>query len=211
MAEKILEIADLEGKDILEIGCGNGRITSLMVGKPKNPLAIDPDGESIREAQEEIAAADFRIGSGEKLEFSDRCFDLIIFTLSLHHQNSKTALAEACRMLKDEGCILVIEPVNEGEVERIFGVLRNEDHATLEAQEAIKESGLILERSEVFDAKWIFENKEDLCQSLFDYYGMPFDANIALQIREQLGAKGEGHPIVLTDTMIIQSLRKGLD
>jgi len=208
IAEKILEVADLEGKEILEIGCGNGRITSFMLGKPKKIIAVDPDRKSIEEARERLAGADFRIGSGEKLEFSEESFDLVIFTLSLHHQGGRTALAEARRVLKDEGRILVIEPVNEGELERIFGVVRNEDHATIVAQKAIKESGLMLECSEVFYAKWVFEDTEDLCRSLFEYYGMPLDAGIALKIRERVGVKGEGQPIVLIDTMIIQSLRK---
>jgi len=209
--EKILQFADLENKQVLEIGCGNGRITSLMVGKPKNLIAIEPDAESIREAREKVPGVDFRIGSGENLEFSDERFDLVIFTLSLHHQNSKAAIREASRVLKNKGIILVIEPINDGEIERIFALLRNENKETLEAQKAINESGLRLERSEVFNAKWVFENEEELTQSLFNYYDMPFDANTAIQITDLLGAKLEDHPIELLDTMVIQSFKKGFD
>ncbi len=37
--QKILHFASLENKDVLEIGCGNGRITSLLAGKPKHLIA----------------------------------------------------------------------------------------------------------------------------------------------------------------------------
>ncbi|QTA90090.1 class I SAM-dependent methyltransferase [Desulfonema magnum] len=208
IAEKILQVADLENKQVLEIGCGDGRITSLMVGKPKQLTAIEPDAEKIREARKKVSGADFRIGSGENLKFPDKCFDLVIFTLSLHHQNSKLAIREAGRVVKDSCNILIIEPVNEGEVERIFAFLRNEDQATLEVQKSISESGLNLEHSEVFHAKWIFENKQDLYQSLFEYYDMSFDADTVLQISDLMGAKLDTCPIVLQDIMIIQSLKK---
>ena len=62
----ILQFADLDNKHVLEIGCGNGRITSMIVDKPKTIIAIDPDADSIRESQETIASADFRTGTGER-------------------------------------------------------------------------------------------------------------------------------------------------
>jgi ubiquinone/menaquinone biosynthesis C-methylase UbiE len=198
----------LGGKQVLEIGCGNGRITALLVGRTKKLVAIEPDAELIREARKKIANADFRVGSGENLEFPDKCFDLVIFTLSLHHQRSHTAIKEAVRVLKDEGQILVIEPVVEGEVERLFALVHDENQAMLKAQQSIEESGLRIERSRKFSAKWVFENKEELCQSVFDYYDKPFDTPTAGRICDLLGAKSEGQPIECTDVMVIHALRK---
>ena len=208
IAEKIFQLVDLQNKQVLEVGCGNGRITSLLAGKSDNLVAIDPDTVKIKEAQNKAISADFRIGSGDNLDFPDECFDLVIFTLSLHHQNSKAALREAARVLKKGGEILVIEPINEGKVERIFALARNEEQAVLEAQQSINECGLSVEYSEIFNAKWIFDNKEDLCQSIFDHYDIPFNINIAEQIFDRLGAQVEDQPLELPDTMIIQSIKK---
>ncbi len=208
IVEKILKCADLDNKHVLEIGCGNGRITSLMVGIPEKLIAIEPDLDHIREARKRVSGVEFRIGSGENLEFSDKYFDVVIFTLSLHHQDSKAAIREASRVLKDGGKILTIEPINEGEVERIFALIRNENHETLDAQKSIKDSGLTIESSEIFTAKWMFDNREDLFRSIFEYYDVPFDTGTAIQISDLLGAKLESLPIVLLDTMIIQSLKK---
>jgi len=134
IVEKIFQFADLANKLVLEIGCGDGRITALMAGNAKKLVAVEPDAETIREARKKVSDADFLIGSGENLNFPDACFDLVIFTLSLHHQNSTRAIGEAIRVLKDEGTILVIEPINDGEIERLFALFRNENQATLEAQ-----------------------------------------------------------------------------
>lgn len=206
--EKIIQYSDIENKEILEIGCGDGRITTLLSGKPKMLVAIDPDEKKIKEAKTNIKGVDFQIGSGEKTLFSNNSFDLVIFTLSLHHQNSQIAIKEACRVLKDNGKILVIEPVVEGELEQLFALLYNENKEKIKAQNAIGASGLFLEDSETFEAKWVFENEKDLIRSTFEYYEMPLDSKIASQMSSHLGEKIKDHPIVLLDLMTIQSLKK---
>lgn len=206
--EKIIQYSDIENKEIMEIGCGDGRITTLLSGKPKMLVAIDPDEKKIKEAKTNIKGVDFQIGSGEKTLFSNNSFDLVIFTLSLHHQNSQIAIKEACRVLKDNGKILVIEPVVEGELEQLFALLYNENKEKIKAQNSIRTSGLFLENSETFEAKWVFENEKDLIKSTFEYYKMPFDSKIASQMSSHLGEKIKDHPIVLLDLMIIQSLKK---
>lgn len=206
--EKIVEYADINNQEILEVGCGDGRITSLMAGKPKTLVAIDPDEEKIKEAQSNIRDVDFQIGSGEQTSFQTGRFDVVIFTLSLHHQNSRKAIGDANRVLKDDGKILVIEPVIEGEIERLFALLYDENENKIEAQHAINTSGLCLERSERFEVEWIFEDKDDLIASPFEYYDMPFDSKIASEMLCLFGGKIKANPIILTDLMIIQSLRK---
>ncbi len=209
--KKIQQFAELDNNHILEIGCGDGRITSMIVGKANTIIAIDPDAASIREAQETITGADFRTGSGECLEFSNNCFDLVIFSLSLHHQDSPTALREAIRVLKDKGQILVLEPVNDGEIEQVCNLFRDESQELFESRNAIEESDLRIEYSEMFITEWVFENRDELYESLFEYYDMPYDSNIASQVAEFLGPKLNSNPLVLQDRIIILSLRNGSD
>ncbi len=207
IADKIFQFADLNNKHVLEVGCGDGRITSLLVGKPKVLIAIDPYVMNIRKAQQQVSGVHFRIGSGENLDFSNDIFDFVIFTLSLHHQDSDVALHEAQRVLKSGGTILIIEPVIDGEVEQVFAVVHNENQEKLVAQQSIQKSGLIIERSEIFYAKWFFDNKEDLCHSIFDYYDKPFNSETAEKIYGLIGPKSENQPIELLDIMVIQSLK----
>jgi SAM-dependent methyltransferase len=206
--ENIVKYAELENKKVLEIGCGTGRISALLSQRTHFLVAIDPDENAIRKAKTNTSGVDFCVGSGEKLNFADRFFDVVIFTLSLHHQNSRKALLEAARVVKTAGNILVIEPVVDGEVERVFAFLHNENEDKRLAQKAIMDSGLSIVASEVFTAKWMFANEDDLFRSMFEYYEMPFDSDIALNISTCLGEKIKMNPIVLDDTMIIQSLKK---
>lgn len=208
VANKILQFTSLCNKKVLEIGCGNGRITSFLVNKPKKLIAIEPDLEKIREAKARISGAEFQVASGENLPFSKASFDLVIFTLSLHHQNSKAAFAEAIRVLAGEGEILIVEPTIEGEVQRAFSLVQSENQELIDAQRSIKNSGLDINDSEIFNATWSFDNREDLCQSIFDFYNLPFDNRIAAKIIDLIGAKAEDEPIELFDELVVQFIKK---
>jgi len=78
----------------------------------------------------------------------------------------------------------------------------------INAQRAIKNSGLKIYDSEVFNATWVFNNKDDLCQSIFNFYRVPFDKRIAVKIIRLIGAKAENDPIELLDELAIQVLKK---
>lgn len=206
ISEKIFEYAELKNKRTLEIGCGTGRITSRLSSQSELLIAIDPDEKAITKAVTEFPEIDFRIGTGESLNFQDNSFDIVIFTLSLHHQNSQKALSEAIRVLRDNGKILIIEPVADGEIERIFSFLLNEDEEKTSAQNSILYSGLNVLKSEIFFADWVFDNEADLLKSVFEHYNMPFNRNIAKRISDFLGTKLTSSPIICEDKMIIQSL-----
>ena len=45
-----------------------------------------------------------------------------------------------------------------------------------------QKSGLTIAASETFIAKWIFDNEDDLFQTVVEYYDMTFDSDIALEI-----------------------------
>ena len=47
---KIEEFVDLSGREMLEIGCGDGRLSSLLADKVKRLTAIDPEQDKINQA-----------------------------------------------------------------------------------------------------------------------------------------------------------------
>jgi SAM-dependent methyltransferase len=207
ICDKILEYADLNNLKTLEIGCGTGRISSILSTKTNLLFAIDPDEHAIKKARANVSGVDFRTGSGEALDFPTAFFDIVIFTLSLHHQDSQKALSEAMRVLRTDGIILVIEPIPDGEIEVLFSFLHNENKEKVAAQNCIDSSGLTTVKSEVFTSDWVFEDKTDLFNSLFEYYDMPFDYDTAEKISNFLGEKINSNPIVCKDKMIIQCLQ----
>jgi len=205
---KILQFVDLWDQEVLEIGCGDGRITSQLVGKAKRLVAIDPDAANIAEAKENMEGVGLHIGSGEFLEFPSESFDVILFTLSLHHQDSRVALSEAKRVLRDHGRVVILEPVNDAEIEQVCNFFHNETQLLQDALRAIEASDFEIERSEVFYTYWEFENEHELYEWLFTYYQKPFDNSLVVLIGKLLGDKVKSSPIILQDKIMIVSLRK---
>jgi ubiquinone/menaquinone biosynthesis C-methylase UbiE len=205
---KILEFAELADKDILEIGCGDGRITSKIVGSQKSLMAIDTDADSIKKAEAHVTGVSFMVCSGEALCFTDGSFDLIVFTLSLHHQNSRQALSEAERVLKRDGRVLVLEPVADSEIEKICNLLDDETTELSLAQIAIENSEFKFTRKEIFQPEWQFGNREEFMAWLFNYYRRPFDRQLAKQVDVILGEKVHAQPLIIQDGLMIASLRK---
>ena len=100
ICEKIFEYAELKNRKILEIGCGTGRISSNLSTKTNLIIDIDPDENAIKKARADVSGVEFRVGSGEALNFPAAFFDIVIFTLSLHHQDSQKALNESQESIK---------------------------------------------------------------------------------------------------------------
>jgi len=84
----IERFTNLRGRRILEVGCGDGRLTFQYAPTARQVLAIDPDRLSIEDALDEQAALrvsniDFRVGSIEQLPARGAPFDVAIFSWSL--------------------------------------------------------------------------------------------------------------------------------
>ncbi|SRR6266498_1719142 len=79
---------DWKNKRVLEIGCGDGRLTVRLARLGANIQAIDPNADSIRAARSKKPArfADqirYRVGSAVQLKSSSEFFDVVVFAWSL--------------------------------------------------------------------------------------------------------------------------------
>ena len=76
----------LPGGRVIEVGCGNGRLTRLYAGLAGAVLAIDPDERRIEAARAQGGVSprvEYRRASILDLEHSGRHFDLAILSWSL--------------------------------------------------------------------------------------------------------------------------------
>jgi len=76
------------GRRILEIGCGDGRLTLRLARLGARVLAIDPDAGQVRAARAALprryaARIQYRVGSGERLPYHAREFDAVVFAWAL--------------------------------------------------------------------------------------------------------------------------------
>lgn len=115
----ITRACELDGRAVLEIGCGSGRITRDLASRAREVVAVDPDGGALDRARAQVAAGNVRFlrATAETLDVPGRTFDAAVFSLSLHHVPAgamDASLVNAARHVRYGGRIVVIEPGDEG-------------------------------------------------------------------------------------------------
>ena len=80
------KITSWRGKRVLEMGCGDGRLTlRLAKFNPIKIIAIDPDSKSIRAARKNLPEKykdriEYRIGNAEHVKHGSDLFDIVVFS-----------------------------------------------------------------------------------------------------------------------------------
>jgi 2-polyprenyl-3-methyl-5-hydroxy-6-metoxy-1,4-benzoquinol methylase len=115
----------IRGQRILDLGCGNGRLSILLAQSGNAVIGIDNSEEQIRLARSNPAATaapspggslEFHQAPMESTGLPDASFDTVILSQSLHHAaKPKEALAESRRLLAAGGRILILDLLAHGE------------------------------------------------------------------------------------------------
>jgi 2-polyprenyl-3-methyl-5-hydroxy-6-metoxy-1,4-benzoquinol methylase len=84
----IRELADVEGRRVLDVGCGEGRIGLELARRGAQVFAFDEDEESIAAARAETPRelrrrVRFEVAHGAQIELPRGEFDLAVFSWSL--------------------------------------------------------------------------------------------------------------------------------
>jgi 2-polyprenyl-3-methyl-5-hydroxy-6-metoxy-1,4-benzoquinol methylase len=71
-------------REVLEIGCGDGRLARRVAGLGAVVAAIDPDAGLVRSAalkapESPVPPIRYAVGDGQRLPFSAEAFDIVIF------------------------------------------------------------------------------------------------------------------------------------
>ena len=78
-------MTDWHNKRVIEIGCGNGRLTRRLANLGAQIEAIDPDRKLIAAAKKDLPARlsdrmRFKVGSALDLKYPRRTFDIVVFS-----------------------------------------------------------------------------------------------------------------------------------
>ena len=81
-------LCDFHDQRVLELGCGDGRLTLGIAPDAAKVLAFDPDAEAVERARHSLPAelADrvaYQVASGKEIEIEPASFDLVVFSWSL--------------------------------------------------------------------------------------------------------------------------------
>ncbi len=81
-------LADFTGSRILELGCGDGRLTLGIAPAAAQVMAFDPDAEAVERARRLLPddlreRVEYRVASGREIEIEPHSFDMAVFSWSL--------------------------------------------------------------------------------------------------------------------------------
>jgi ubiquinone/menaquinone biosynthesis C-methylase UbiE len=84
----LLRLGGFGGRQVLEMGCGEGRLTAGIAAQAAHVLAFDPNAESVTQAHRLLPAelaerVVFRAASAQEIEIERGAFDLVVFSWSL--------------------------------------------------------------------------------------------------------------------------------
>ncbi len=212
----ILSECDITGRDVLEIGCGKGRITRDLAKHAARVVACDPDAEALETARAAIIAdnVQFVHASTGMPDFPAGTFDLVIYTLSLHHVPEaamSSSLHKAAGLLRKDGAIVVVEPGDGGsltEAKERFGAGSGDERAArLAAMRAMHSlEGWAVGETVPFRTLFRFANDEDFFVSMLPGYRQQPESFLR-EVRAFLDLHRTGDGIILEADRRLNMLR----
>jgi ubiquinone/menaquinone biosynthesis C-methylase UbiE len=101
---------DVRGRRVLDVGCGKGRFCRILSLKGADVVGLDFVEIFLQKAKENVAGAQFVLGSVIKIPFPAETFDLLLCVETLQHiPDTKAAICEMVRVLKPNGRIIIID------------------------------------------------------------------------------------------------------
>ena len=138
---------DLDGKTILELGCGRGDLTRLMAnhGKGRRILAteVDKTQHALNLAANDLPNVRFELAGAQNIPAADETFDRVLMFKSLHHvpvDAMRAALTDIKRVLKPGGLLYISEPLFQGDFNDVLRIFHNEERVREAAFNAISDA-----------------------------------------------------------------------
>lgn len=136
----LFELTPLEGKSLLDIGCGKGSLRKPLEKAGALWHGLDP-----------IAACHnlpIDIARAEAMPYDDGAYDTAVCVNALHHvpvSAMDAALSEMARVLRRDGLIVVIEPKSTGALSQVIAVVDDEADIRRAAQDAMDRTTALVE------------------------------------------------------------------
>jgi ubiquinone/menaquinone biosynthesis C-methylase UbiE len=185
--EEMQNYFDPRGKDVLDYGCGDGRLgLQLAQQGARKVTGFDISDGQVKEAQrkaKELGVADrteFLVADAHHTGFPDDSFDLVVGVAILHHLDIEEALREIRRVLRPDGRAVFIEPLQHNPLLRLGRKLTPGARTPDEHPLTVHDWAL---------AKSIFPNSRHTEQEFVTIPLMPFNLILPEFIRKPLARK----------------------
>lgn len=137
----------LDGKNILELGCGSAAITRDIAGSGKNrtvtALEVDRIAHEKNLQITDLPNVTFALAGAEDIPLANESMDVVFLFKSLHHvpvELMDRSLLEIRRVLRPGGKAYISEPVYAGEFNEILRLFHDEEAVRAAAFNAVKKA-----------------------------------------------------------------------
>ncbi|MEJ2554233.1 MAG: class I SAM-dependent methyltransferase [Gammaproteobacteria bacterium] len=137
----------LDGKHILELGCGSAEITrniaSAGTGRKITALEVDEIAHGKNLQITDLPNVSFDLAGAQDIPLEDETVDVVLMFKSLHHvpvDLMDDAMREISRVLKPGGVAYISEPVFAGAFNEILRLFHDESQVRAAAFDTIKKA-----------------------------------------------------------------------
>lgn len=168
-------IGSVEGKRILDLGCGAGLYSVFLARRGAKVCAVDLSPKMLeltRQLAERHGLTDkveVSQMAGERLGFQSSCFDLVWSKAILHHLDVERAIGEIARCLRKGGELVLSEPLGHNPLANLYRYLA----ATFQRIRTPEESPLTYDTIERFRSLFSRVEKREfilLSSALFAFH-----------------------------------------
>ncbi|MEE9592579.1 MAG: class I SAM-dependent methyltransferase [Thermoplasmata archaeon] len=221
---------------LLDVGCGEGRLTARLATLAQETVGIDPVADDVARGWRTISSdlrrrMSLQVGTGEHLPFRDGAFDAVFFSWSLCCMAStasmEEALHEAWRVLRPEGYLMSLQPslyqpFARGEVTFLISGEKR-DLVMDEGSAQVSDARFALERTTLYEGKFdlmgeaqfevrtYYDTEEDLLERLVQGREEAYEAldeETRTEIRQRLKALRTPEGVLRSENAILTALRR---
>lgn len=132
-------LGDIAGRKAVDLGAGSGSRTRDLSALGAVVTGVEPNEGAVEEARRIAGGPDYVIAYAEDTGLPDNGFDIVLFSDSLHHAaDMDDALAEARRICRSGGCLVVLEPEAPDPIHPVTRWIDDEMQVYAEAQAALE-------------------------------------------------------------------------
>ena len=128
-------------RDVLDLGAGTGKLTTRLVERGLQVVAVDPIAEMLEMLRTALPDTPALLGSAEQIPLLDNAVDAVLVAQAWHWFDQERAVAEIARVLRPGGRLGVLWNTRDersGWVKdfgRIVGLEHDRDNATVDLPE----------------------------------------------------------------------------
>ena len=121
LVDVVLERAGVSaGLHVVEVGCGTGKLTELLVGRGLRVEAVDPGSNMVAMARRRVGGSDlvrFHVSRFEDVELPGHAFDAVVSAIAFHWVDPALGWAKAASLLRPGGSLNLVQrlPVYDDE------------------------------------------------------------------------------------------------